>query len=57
MVQDRCMVFIKVEWEVVCALSNDDIASDIGWPLIAQTTPMSTIFAAFHIFVVGWSWT
>ena len=30
MVQDICMVFIKVEWEVVCALSNDDIASDIG---------------------------
>jgi len=28
-VQDRCMVSIKVEEEVVCALSNGDIADDL----------------------------
>ena len=28
-VQDRRMVSIKVEWEVVCALSNGDIAADL----------------------------
>ena len=26
-VQDRCMVSIKVEYELVCALSNGDIAT------------------------------
>ena len=28
-VQDRCMVSIKVELEVICALSNGDIADDL----------------------------
>jgi len=28
-VQDRRIVSIKVEWEVVCALSNGDIADDL----------------------------
>jgi len=28
-VQDRRMVSIKVEWEVVCALSNGAIADDL----------------------------
>ena len=28
-IQDRRMVFIKVEQEVVCALSNGDIADDL----------------------------
>ena len=31
-VQDRCTVSIKVEQEVVCALSNGDIADDPKWP-------------------------
>jgi len=31
MVQDICIVSIKVEYEVVCALSNGDIAGDLGW--------------------------
>ena len=29
-VQDRRMVSIKVEWEVVCALSNGDVSDDLG---------------------------
>jgi len=28
-VQDRRMVSVKVEWEVVCALSNGAIADDL----------------------------
>jgi len=31
-VQDRRMVSIKVEWEVVCALSNGYIADDFECP-------------------------
>ena len=27
-VQDRCIVSIKVEWEVICALSNGDVSDD-----------------------------
>jgi len=30
--EDRCIVFIKVDYEVVCALSNGDIANDLEWP-------------------------
>ena len=29
MVQNRRMLFIKVEWEVACALWNGDIAEDL----------------------------
>ena len=32
-VQDRRMVSITVEYEVVCALSNGDIADDLKCPL------------------------
>ena len=32
-VQDRRIVSVKVEWEVVCALMNGDIANDLQWPL------------------------
>jgi len=32
MVQDRQIVFIKVELEMVCAVLNSDIAGDFGWP-------------------------
>ena len=28
-VQDRRIVSVKVEWEVVCALMNGDIANDL----------------------------
>jgi len=27
-IQDRCIVSIKVEWEVICALSNGDVSDD-----------------------------
>jgi len=49
-VQDRRMVSIKVEYEVVCALSNDDIAVDLECP---QTTPFSAFRAAILSFVTG----
>jgi len=52
-VQDRRMVYIKVEYEVVCALSNGDIADDLECPLIAQTTPFSAFCTAIHSFVTG----
>jgi len=31
-VQDRCIVSIRLEYDVVCALSNGDIAGDFGLP-------------------------
>ena len=45
MVQDRRMVSIKVEYEVVCALSNGDIANDLECPL---TAPKYPIFCILH---------
>ena len=50
MVQDRRTVSIKVEWVVVCALSNGDIAVDLECPL---TTPFSAFRTAIHSFVTG----
>jgi len=44
-VQDRRMVSIKVEQEVVCALSNGDIADDLEFLL---TTPNHPIFCILH---------
>ena len=29
-VQDRRIVFIKVEYEIICALSNGDVSDDLG---------------------------
>ena len=49
-VQDRHILPIKVEWEVVCALSNGDIAVDLECPL---TTPFSAFCTAIHSFVTG----
>jgi len=49
-VKDRHIVFIKVEQEVVCALSNGDIAVDLECPL---TTPFSAFCAAIHCFLTG----
>jgi len=40
-VQD--MVSIKVEQEVVCALSNGDIADDLEYPLAAPNNPILCI--------------
>jgi len=51
--QDRRMVSIKVEQEVVCALSNGGIAHDLECPLTAQTTPFSAFCTAIHSFVSG----
>ena len=45
MVQDGRMVSIKVEWEVVCALSIGDIADDLECPLTAPNYP---IFCILH---------
>ena len=30
MVQDRCIVSVEVEWEVICALSNGNVSDDRG---------------------------
>jgi len=30
MVQDRCIVSIKDNYEIVCAVSNDDVSGDLG---------------------------
>jgi len=49
-VQDRRMVSIKVEWKVVCALSNDDISDDLECPL---TTLFSAFCTAIHSFITG----
>ena len=47
------MVSIKVEQEVVCALSKSEIADDLECPLTAQTTPFSAFCTAIHSFVTG----
>ena len=54
-VQDRRMVSVKVEQEVVCTLSNGDIAHDLECPLTtpAQTTPFSAFCTAIYSFVMG----
>ena len=52
-VQDRCMVSIKVEQEVVCALSNGDIADDRECPLTTPNHPNSAFCTAIHSFVTG----
>ena len=44
-VQDRRVVSSKVEYEVVCALSNGGIADDLECPLTAQNYP---IFCILH---------
>jgi len=44
------MVSIKVESEVVCALSNGDIADDLECP---QTTPFSAFCTAIHSVLTG----
>ena len=44
-VQDRRMVSVKVEWEVLCALSNGDIADDFECP---PTAPNYPIFCILH---------
>jgi len=54
-VQDRRMVSIKVEQEVVCALSNGDIADDLEWPLIAPNYPNLYILHRFSYFHNGCS--
>jgi len=53
MVQDRYIVSIKVEKEVICALSNGDVSDNLGWPLTPQNTQIFATFVAFHIFVVS----
>ena len=52
-VKDRHRVSIKVEQEVVCALSNGGIAHDLECPLTTQTTPFSAFCTAVHSFVTG----
>jgi len=54
-VQDRRVVSIKVEQEVVCALSNGDIAVDLECPLTTPNHPfsISTFRTAIHSFVTG----
>jgi len=52
-VQDRRMVSIKVEYEVVCALLNGDIADDLECLLTAPNHPISAFCTAIHSFVTG----
>jgi len=49
-VKDRDIVFIKVEYEVICTLSNGGIARDLECPL---TTPFFSFCTAIHSFVTG----
>jgi len=47
------LISIKVEEEVVCALSNGGIAHNLECPLTASTTPFSAFCIAIHRFVTG----
>jgi len=49
-VQDRHIVSIKVEYKVVFALSNGDIADDLECP---QTTPFSAFCTTIHSVITG----
>jgi len=51
--KNRHIVSIKVEQEVVCALSNGGIAHDLECPLTIQTTPFSAFCTAIHSFATG----
>jgi len=52
-VQDRRIVSIKIEQEVVCALSNDDIADDLECPLTTPNHPIFAFCTAIHSLVKG----
>ena len=52
-VQDRRMVSIKAELEVVCALSNADIADYLECPLTAPNYPIFAFCTAIHSVVTG----
>jgi len=41
------MVSLKVEWEVVCAAWNGDIADDLEWPV---TAPFSVFCINYRLF-------
>ena len=49
-VEDRSTFSIKVNQEVIHALSNGDIANDLDWPISA---PICTFCTASHIFVMA----
>ena len=49
-VQDRCIVSVKVEQEIVCALSNGDIPDDLKRP---RATPFSAFCTAIHSFITS----
>ena len=51
--KDRHIVSIKVQQEVVCAVSNSGIAHDLECPLTNQTTPFSAFCTAIHSHVTG----
>ena len=52
-VQDRRMVSIEVEYEVVCALSNSNIDDDLECSLTAPNHPISAFCTAIHSFETG----
>jgi len=52
-VQDKHIVSVKVDQEFLGALSNGDIADDLGSPLTPHTSPNSTFCVVFHIFIEG----
>jgi len=49
MVQDRCMIPIDFEQEVVCTLSNGDVADDLEWPVTTPSHPIVTFCTPYHI--------
>jgi len=53
MVQDRCIVSLKVEQKVICAVSNGDIADDFGWPK-PPNHPYFDILHCLSYLLIGW---
>ena len=49
MVQDRHIVSIKVEKEVICDLSNGDFSDDLGAGAISSSPSSTTLFIAVHL--------
>ena len=48
-VQDRRIISMKGEWDVVCTVSNVDIADDLNWSQSPQIIPMFMFLVFVHI--------
>jgi len=53
MVQDRYIVSVKVQKEIVCMLLNGYVADDFGWPLTTQIILFYTFGFVLSVAIMG----